>query len=63
MARRVRNFKANDEEWALIKEKAREFSGGNVSKWLKRAGAEYQPAGNESDASRTLALPAKNSSD
>lgn len=43
MARKVRNFKANDEEYGKIKENARLYAGGNVSRWLKRAGAEYVP--------------------
>lgn len=43
VARKNRNFKSSDSEWEPIKENARKYAGGNVSKWLKRAGSEYVP--------------------
>lgn len=40
---RNRNFKATDEEWALINALAHEYADGNVSAWIRYAAINHSP--------------------
>lgn len=36
------NLKVSEQEYQAIKDRAKEQSGGNVSKWLREAGRDYK---------------------
>jgi len=37
------SFKTNSDDKAIFREKAKKYTNGNVSDWLRKAGREYDP--------------------
>lgn len=41
--KKIRSFKANDEEYEAIKKAADTFARGNISDWIREACTNYRP--------------------